>query len=424
VTRFQEQHPGGSLLFEGIAGSDVTLPFGVYHANDEKKVAPFMKAIRVGSIERTRSPLTQAFEKLHEALKKDGMYTYDFTSYVIYFGWYAALFLLSWMLMTSGEKMKICLGSVVLGAFWQQMAFFGHDVGHNSVTQKRVEDWKYGLVVNFFFGVSGQWWKHNHNTHHIFCNSVNWDPTVQHLPLFALNDSFAKGYWSFYHSKFFQSNAFTQLLLSYQHFLYLPVMALARWKMYVASFQHLLIKKNVYGRWEELTCVSLFWVWYVYLISTMPSFSIQLISMLISHAAVGILHMQITMNHFIMPTYEGSGFSSDDKGDHWIKMQLETSADIACTPSLDFFWGGLQFQVAHHLFPRIPRANLRSLREQYLIPFCKEHDLVYYVAPGFWRTLTQTLSVLMDEAMRVRGGEIVPLSKSKLATIFAEAIDG
>ena len=40
------------------------------------------------------------------------------------------------------------------------------------------------------------------------------------------------------------------------------------------------------------------------------------------------------------------------------------------------FHGGLQFQVEHHLFPRLPRHNLRKAREL-VRAFCKKHDVEY-----------------------------------------------
>lgn len=55
---------------------------------------------------------------------------------------------------------------------------------------------------------------------------------------------------------------------------------------------------------------------------------------------------------------------------------LRTTTDIDCPPWLDFFHGGLQFQVIHHLFPRIPRHSLR--RTQVLVQeFCIEAGIPY-----------------------------------------------
>ena len=35
--------------------------------------------------------------------------------------------------------------------------------------------------------------------------------------------------------------------------------------------------------------------------------------------------------------------------------------DVTCPEYLDFVHGGLHLQVSHHLFPRVPRHNLRKL---------------------------------------------------------------
>ena len=52
--------------------------------------------------------------------------------------------------------------------------------------------------------------------------------------------------------------------------------------------------------------------------------------------------------------------------------------DIECPQWLDFFHGGLQFQAIHHLYPRIPRHNLR--RTQKLVQgFCDEVGIPYAI---------------------------------------------
>ncbi len=50
--------------------------------------------------------------------------------------------------------------------------------------------------------------------------------------------------------------------------------------------------------------------------------------------------------------------------------------DVACSPEIEFIHGGLHLQVTHHLFPRLPRHNLREaslLVKQY----CREQEIVY-----------------------------------------------
>jgi delta8-fatty-acid desaturase len=42
----------------------------------------------------------------------------------------------------------------------------------------------------------------------------------------------------------------------------------------------------------------------------------------------------------------------------------------------DWFHGGLQFQIEHHLFPRVPRHNLRAV-QPHVKAFCARHHLPY-----------------------------------------------
>ena len=85
---------------------------------------------------------------------------------------------------------------------------------------------------------------------------------------------------------------------------------------------------------------------------------------------------------------------------------MRTTMNVATPEWLDFVHIGLQFQVEHHLFPRLPRHNLRIAREMVKevvekhfpagSPECKRlfHLGKAYHEPGFfegnlemWRTL-------------------------------------
>jgi sphingolipid 8-(E)-desaturase len=51
---------------------------------------------------------------------------------------------------------------------------------------------------------------------------------------------------------------------------------------------------------------------------------------------------------------------------------------VECPAWLDWVHGGLQFQAVHHLFPRIPRHNLRRA-QKLVIEFCEEVEIPYAV---------------------------------------------
>ncbi|KAK8286480.1 hypothetical protein V6Z12_D08G298400 [Gossypium hirsutum] len=43
---------------------------------------------------------------------------------------------------------------------------------------------------NCLAGISMGWWKWTHNAHHIACNSLDFDPDLQHMPFFTVSSKF------------------------------------------------------------------------------------------------------------------------------------------------------------------------------------------------------------------------------------------
>lgn len=98
------------------------------------------------------------------------------------------------------------------------------------------------------------------------------------------------------------------------------------------------------------------------------------------------LHVQITLSHF--------GMSTTDFGpsEPFPVKQLRTTMDVDCPEWIDWFHGGLQYQVVHHLFPRLPRHNLRQC-----VPlvrrFCQE---LVYVITCMISLLAMALSLVLS----------------------------
>jgi fatty acid desaturase len=75
-------------------------------------------------------------------------------------------------------------------------------------------------------------------------------------------------------------------------------------------------------------------------------------------------------NHKGMPILDAA-----DRSD-FLRRQVLTSRNVRGGWLTDFALGGLNYQIEHHLFPSMPRPNLR--RSQTLIEaFCRQHDLTY-----------------------------------------------
>jgi delta8-fatty-acid desaturase len=99
-----------------------------------------------------------------------------------------------------------------------------------------------------------------------------------------------------------------------------------------------------------------------------------------------------------METYLGAPYTSEET--EWYLMQLRTTMNVATHPLLDWVHIGLQFQVEHHLFPRLPRHNLRKARAL-VKEVCKKHD-IYYHEPGFFAGNLEMVGALRTAASAAR----------------------
>jgi len=222
------------------------------------------------------------------------------------------------------------------------------------------------------------WWKHNHNVHHIVTNSPEHDPDIEHLPFFAVSHRFLESLTSSFYERVMVFDAFAKFIIPYQAYMYYPILTFGRFNLYRLSWEFLIRgtgpKKGPawWHRWLEITGQVFFWYWFGYIVmyKTIPNASGRFAFVMISHMVTMPLHAQITLSHFSMSTAELGPQES------FPQKMLRTTMDIDCPQWLDFFHGGLQFQAIHHLFPRMPRHNLR--RTQKLVQeFCNDVGIPY-----------------------------------------------
>jgi len=88
------------------------------------------------------------------------------------------------------------------------------------------------------------------------------------------------------------------------------------------------------------------------------------------------------------------------EGESFAQRQLRTTMDVDCPAWMDFVHGGLQFQAVHHLFPSVPRHNLRKL-QGLVREFCEETKIKYSLV-GFVKGNAKVLDRLSDVAEQMR----------------------
>jgi fatty acid desaturase len=82
------------------------------------------------------------------------------------------------------------------------------------------------------------------------------------------------------------------------------------------------------------------------------------------------------LSMIIAPNHKGMPIWAAGQELTFLERQVVSTRNITPGPITDFLFGGLNYQIEHHLFPTIPRANLGRARE-IVLPFCKAQGLPY-----------------------------------------------
>lgn len=202
------------------------------------------------------------------------------------------------------------------------------------------------------------------------------------MPIFATSADFFKSIVSNYYDFTFVWDAVADIMVPYQAYTYYPIMGLARFNLYLLSWLHVLSRKasSLGGskawwiRPTEIVFMLCYWFIFGYLLvlRTLPTWPIRIAFVLLSHVITMPLHVQITLSHWGMST------SNLGESESFPQRQLRTTMDVDCPKWLDFIHGGLQFQAVHHLFPCVPRHNLRKV-QSLVKEFCKETEIPYSI---------------------------------------------
>jgi len=84
----------------------------------------------------------------------------------------------------------------------------------------------------------------------------------------------------------------------------------------------------------------------------------------------GYLALLFWVNHIGMPALH------PDHGLSVVEQQVGCTRNVRIPPALDFVFGGLNFQIEHHLLPGCPSMRLRQVRA-IVRPLCHAHSIPY-----------------------------------------------
>jgi fatty acid desaturase len=273
----------------------------------------------------------------------------------------------------------------VLGVLSTQVAFLGHDAGHRQVARTRRVSYLLGLLQgNLAVGLSFGWWLDKHNRHHAHPNSEDLDPDVAPAGPLVFFAEHAAG-----------RSGFSGWGTRHQALLFFPLLTLEGLNLHVASLQALR-SGPVRARRLEATLLAVHLVAFV----TLPLLVLtpaQALAFIGVHQAVFGFYMGCSFapNHKGMPT-----LTPAEEEDHLLRQVL-TARNLRGGRCVDVLLGGLNHQIEHHLFPNMPRPNLRHARPL-VAAFCAERG-IRYVEAGILSSYRLVLSHLHEVATTTAG---------------------
>jgi len=289
------------------------------------------------------------FAGLRRQIRDAGLLERRYGSYLARIALTVGAFAATWVAFVwLGNSWLQLIVAAVLGLLFTQVGFLGHDCGHQQVWRtRRANDLLSVVSADLLLGLSFAWWVDKHNRHHAHPNQEDQDPDIGAGALVFTPSQAAE-----------RRGTVARFLTRHQAALFFPLLTLEGLNLHVASVRFLLTTPTTRaGRYRVLEIV----LFSVHVIGYLGALLLVLdplhaLAFFAVHQAIFGMYMGCSFapNHKGMPT-----LAPGEKID-FLRRQVLTSRNVRGGWFTDLALGGLNYQVEHHLFPNMPRANLRK----------------------------------------------------------------
>ena len=260
---------------------------------------------------------------------------------------------------------SVVVDSVLLAMGSVQVALIGHDAGHFAVFKSTRANWMLGwLCWSLTLGIGFWYWYDRHKRHHSSTNDVSADPDLQWAGLVAYSDDLAlrpqtRSRWLIRHQALLGPLYTLGLAFAFRAEGWSFALRELRGTRRAVELSGLLASLVVW----LLPAALLGWAW--------------LVIFVLGQVLAGLyLALAIAPNHKGMPMWSAGTKLT------FLDRQVLSSRNIVPHPVTDFVFGGLNYQIEHHLFPTMPRVHLRRARA-IVAPFCRAQGLAYVEMGAF-----------------------------------------
>ncbi|WP_431216388.1 fatty acid desaturase family protein [Puia sp. P3] len=269
--------------------------------------------------------------------------------------------------------------SALLGFILASIGFnVMHDANHGSYSSRKWVNELLGLTLNALGGNSFIW-KQKHNIiHHTYTNIDGVDDDIAKSPFIRMCSSQR---WVPAHRV---QHLYTPFLYAFSSMI---------WILF-QDFEKYFRKKIVDTPLSKMSAADhlIFWVskilyllFYIAIPVVLMGWQHWLLFFISMHIGLGLtLSIVFQLAHVVEET-EFESVSGDDKQieNEWAIHQVRTTANFSPNrPILSWFVGGLNYQVEHHLFPKISHIHYPAL-SKLVQKECEVFDLPYNSLPSF-----------------------------------------
>jgi fatty acid desaturase len=269
------------------------------------------------------------------------------------------------------------LNALFLGFVTAQLGFNGHDAGHRqSFASSRINDLVVMIHGNLLIGMSYSWWLDKHNRHHSHPNEMDTDPDLD-IPLLSFTPEDAAS-----------RRGALRFVAGHQSALFFPLLTLVGLNLQTSSVAFIARGKSKRPKTESLLLFAHLAGYLALVFFALPWWQALLF------IAIHQLTSGLYLGSVFAPNHKGMLITDRACRLDFLPRQVLTARNVRGNAFIDMWYGGLNYQIEHHLFPTMPRGHLAAARV-IIRAYCEEHDIAYHET-GMARSYVEILSFLHE----------------------------
>ena len=267
-----------------------------------------------------------------------------------------------------GDSWFQLLIAAAVGILLTQFAFLTHEASHRQILVSGPANDKIGrFLANIVVGISYQWWMNKHSKHHAMPNTIGKDPDIEWDTISFQTEDAQK------------QKGFLKWITERQGYLFFPLLTLEGINLHFRSMMYLFTDEKVKGRGKEITSIAIRLGVYVAILFVFLEPGIAAAFLGVQLAVFGVY-----MGASFAPNHKGMPMIPKESRIDFFSRQVLTSRNVMARSAfgnriLAHVFGGLNYQVEHHLFPSMPRANLAPVAK-IVRDYCHELKVPYTVS--------------------------------------------